>query len=160
MDLTAGTECQTQVTGLPEASLLTVLKQCRKKEYRILTPLLFISNLWLWAPTIWAPWFPMEGRQFLKHELSVLSSLPTWGLKLSFYFLQPVFVLAYSAPNGQRKPRFWWQHYHQQLLQLDTNNYSHFTSESQLRYCNWEGLILSSYWICFCDFLILPLLLL
>ena len=132
-------------------------------EDKTLTPLILITDhpppfqaLILYKP-LGSSW---SRGQFLKHELSVLSSLPTWGLKLSFYFLQPVFVLAYSAPNGQRKPRFWWQHYHQQLLQLDTNNYSHFTSESQLRYCNWEGLILSSYWICFCDFLILPLLLL
>ena len=103
--------------------------QIMQEEYRIPTPLL-ISKFWLQAPTIWAPWFPMEGRQFLRHELTVLSSLPTWGLKLSFYFLQTVSIFSYSAPNGQRKPRLWWQHYHHQLLQQDTNNFSHFTSES------------------------------
>ena len=87
MDPPPGTACQTQVTGLSDASLLTVLKQCRKKEYRILTYLLFISNLWLWAPIAWSPWFPMGAgeTQFLRHKPTVFSPLPASGLKPSFY---------------------------------------------------------------------------
>ena len=130
---------------------------------RIQDPYTFVLYLQVLtaSPNCMSPLIPF-GREtwFLRHEFTVLSSLTTWGLKLYFYFLQTVSVFAYSAPDGQRKTRFWWQHYHQQRLQQDTNNYSHFTSKSQLRYCNWEELILSLYWICFCDFLILPLLLL
>ena len=87
MDPAPGTVCHTQVTGFSDASLLTVLKQCRKKEYRILTYLLFISNLWLWAPIAWSPWFPMGAgeTQFLRHKPTVFSPLPASGLKPSFY---------------------------------------------------------------------------
>ena len=74
--------------------------QIVQEEYRIPTPLL-ISKFWLQAPTIWARWFPMKGRQFLRHELTVLSSLPTWGLKLSFYFFQTVSIFSIQFRMGR-----------------------------------------------------------
>ena len=42
---TPGAACQTQVTGLSDASMLTVLKQSERKACRILLCLLFIFSL-------------------------------------------------------------------------------------------------------------------
>ena len=74
--------CQTQVTGLPDASLVTILKQkCKKKEYSILTYLLFISSLWLWAPTVWSPWFPIRGDTVLETQVYCVLSSSSLGIK-------------------------------------------------------------------------------
>ena len=80
------------VAGLPDASLLTFLKQCKKKEYRILICLLFISNLWWWAPTVWSLDSPSGETQFLRHKSTVFSPLPAWGLKLSVAEVQPQLI--------------------------------------------------------------------
>ena len=70
------------VAGLPDASLLTVLKQCKKKEYRILICLLFISNLWWWAPTVWSPWFPIRGDTVLETQVYCVLSSSSLGIKV------------------------------------------------------------------------------
>ena len=79
--------CRTQVTGLPDASLLTILKQkCRKKEYRILIYLLFIANLWLWAPTVWSPWLPLGGDTVLGAQAYCVLLSASLGIKATFLF--------------------------------------------------------------------------
>ena len=93
------TNCQSQITRLTDASLLTVLIRFKnKEEYRILTTWLFIANPWLWAPTIWSPRFPKEESWgfFLRQKATVFSPLLAWGLRLSSYFLQtlsPYFLI-------------------------------------------------------------------
>ena len=85
-----GAACWTQATGLPDASLLTVLKPCTKKGYRILTCLLFISSLH--EPQLCDPLDSLSGEtQLLRHKPSVFPPLPAWGLKPSFYFPQKTF---------------------------------------------------------------------
>ena len=82
MASTPATACWTQVTGLPDASLLAILKQCKKKEYRILICLLFISNLY--EPQLCDPLDSLSGEtQFLRHKSTVFFPLPAWGLKPS-----------------------------------------------------------------------------
>ena len=83
MDPTPGTVGHTQVTGLP---LLTALKQCRKKEYSILTSLLFISNCWLWAPTVWSSWFLMGRDTILEAQAYRVLSSASLGIKAIFLF--------------------------------------------------------------------------
>ena len=144
---------------LPNISQLTVSKQCKKN-----TGSLHLCSLspspdcepQLYEPldSLWKGDMVLEARAYCPLFSANLRT------KAIFLFPPNCLLFVYSAPDGQRKTRFWWQHYHQQRLQQDTNNYSHFTSKSHLRYRNWEELILSLYWICFCDFLILPLLLL
>ena len=102
MDPTPGTVCHTQVTWFSDASLLTVLKQCRKKEYRILMYLLFVSNLGLWAPTVWSPWFPMEGGgdTVLEAQAYCVLSSARLGIKAIFLFSSKkhLFPQMYKVP--------------------------------------------------------------
>ena len=61
-DPTTRTNCQTPKPATC-SGLLTVSRQCKKRAFRTPTLLRCISNPWLWAPIVWGPRFPMEGRQ-------------------------------------------------------------------------------------------------
>ena len=86
------TACRTQVTGLPDASLLTVLKQSKKKACRILSCFLFISNLWPRAPAVWSPWFSIRGGTVLEAQAYCVLSSASLGVKAICLFPPKTFI--------------------------------------------------------------------
>ena len=88
MDLTTGTESQTQVTWSQPIDCFETMQKERKQDPYVfalcLQPLTMSPNCVI---PLDSPWRAGE-TQFLRHKPTVFSPLPAWGLKPSFYFLQ------------------------------------------------------------------------
>ena len=66
----------TSTPRLPEAGLMTLWKQCKKKEYRIPAPLFFISNPDC-KPQLYDPLDSLwREAQYLRQQPTVFSTLP------------------------------------------------------------------------------------
>ena len=89
---------------LPNISQLTVSKQCKKNTGSL--HLCSLSPSPDCEPQLYEPLDSLWKGDMVLEARAVLSSLPTWGLKLYFYFLQTVSYLFIQLRMGRERQDF------------------------------------------------------